>query len=105
LNGTDHFTIFDLPISVSNTISDDPNRPACDQLNNPLLSDPLRASSAGMPIPFLNGAGVDTTAKTGLGAEKPAASPEDGLGSGGVMTRLSGGMIFLALFLGVFLVL
>lgn len=101
MNGTNYFTIFDLPISVSNSIAEDSSRPSCDELNNPLLSNPLNASSAVISIPYLNGAGVDTFASTGFGNEKPLAAPEDGLGSDACMItwRESIGMLCLGVFL------
>jgi len=105
LNGTDFFTIFDLPISVTNSISEDSNRPSCDELNNPLLSDPLNASSAVIPIPYLNGAGVDNTAKNGFGAMKPVATPENGIDSGGAVAIMSLGALYFTLIIGAFLVL
>lgn len=47
LNNTDHYTIFDLPISVTNSIPDSTARPDCDSLQNPLLtSDQINASAA-----------------------------------------------------------
>ncbi|KAI1333422.1 hypothetical protein F5Y16DRAFT_13546 [Xylariaceae sp. FL0255] len=38
LNGSNHYTIFDLPISVTNSISFVGNNPDCDSVNNPLLT-------------------------------------------------------------------
>ncbi|KAM0342778.1 hypothetical protein ACHAPU_009270 [Fusarium lateritium] len=38
LNGDEHYTIFDVPISVTNSISKDDDRPSCDDLSNELLS-------------------------------------------------------------------
>ncbi|KAK0387595.1 hypothetical protein NLU13_3841 [Sarocladium strictum] len=38
LNGEDHYTIFDVPISVTNRIDQRADRPSCDSLNNELLS-------------------------------------------------------------------
>ncbi|KAI1158576.1 hypothetical protein F5B18DRAFT_640499 [Nemania serpens] len=38
LNGEDHYTIFDVPISVTNSINFVGNNPACDSVDNPLLS-------------------------------------------------------------------
>jgi hypothetical protein len=37
LNGSDYYTIFDLPIQVTNSIPDSGMRPTCDSLNNKLL--------------------------------------------------------------------
>lgn len=46
LNGDDHYTIFDVPISVTNSIPASDDRPSCDVLNNPLLSyDEINATA------------------------------------------------------------
>jgi hypothetical protein len=37
-NGDDYYTIFDVPISVNNSIPEDNDRPSCDELSNELLS-------------------------------------------------------------------
>ena len=37
LNGTNYYTVFDLPISVTNSIPDSGNRTPCDALDNELL--------------------------------------------------------------------
>lgn len=38
LNGEDHYTVFDVPISVTNSIPKSDDRPSCDVLVNKLLS-------------------------------------------------------------------
>ncbi|KAF5593603.1 retinal short-chain dehydrogenase reductase [Fusarium subglutinans] len=38
LNGDDHYTIFDVPINVTNSISEDGDRPSCDELSSDILS-------------------------------------------------------------------
>lgn len=38
MNNTDYYTIFDLPISVTNSIDNSTDRPDCDALSNPLLT-------------------------------------------------------------------
>lgn len=38
LNNTDYYTIFDLPISVTNSIDNSTARPDCNALNNPMLT-------------------------------------------------------------------
>lgn len=38
MNNTSYYTVFDLPISVTNSIDNSTTRPDCDALNNPLLS-------------------------------------------------------------------
>ncbi|CAK7221418.1 hypothetical protein SCUCBS95973_004492 [Sporothrix curviconia] len=103
LNGVDHYTIFDLPISVTNAISantssssssSDGSRPPCAELENPLLSpDQVNATAAdSVGVLFAPGdatqiqvEGSDTDASgTGLGPSKPTANANDGLGSTGV---------------------
>ncbi|KAF4469756.1 wd40 repeat [Fusarium albosuccineum] len=37
LNGTDHYTIFDVPIAVTNSIEESDDRPSCDELSNELI--------------------------------------------------------------------
>lgn len=47
LNNTDFYTIFDLPISVTNSIENSTARPDCSSLQNPLLTpDQINMSSA-----------------------------------------------------------
>lgn len=78
LNGQDHYTIFDLPISVTNSIPASENRTSCDALNNPLLApEQVRASGdAAVPVMFAPGdaTSVQTTNSNG------AASWRGGLG-------------------------
>lgn len=87
LNGTNYYTIFNLPISISNSISEKSDstfesvRPECGVLNNPLLSDPSNASSDVISIPYLNGGGVDNFPSNGMGGQRAEATPGDGLGS------------------------
>lgn len=38
MNNTSYYTVFDLPISVTNSIDNSTTRPDCDALDNPLLS-------------------------------------------------------------------
>ncbi|KAI0818379.1 hypothetical protein GGR55DRAFT_72945 [Xylaria sp. FL0064] len=47
LNGVDHYTIFDVPISVTNSIDFVGNNPTCDSVNNPLLTpEEINATAA-----------------------------------------------------------
>lgn len=52
LNGDDHYTIFDVPISVTNSIESSDKRPSCDVLTNKILSpeeiDEEAANSVGV---------------------------------------------------------
>ncbi|KAJ4420031.1 hypothetical protein N0V82_004603 [Gnomoniopsis sp. IMI 355080] len=38
MNNTSYYTIFDLPISVTNSIDNSTTRPDCDSINNPLMT-------------------------------------------------------------------
>lgn len=92
LNGVDRYTIFDLPISVTNRIEARADRPSCDALDNPLLPPETIRASADFDVPVLFAPGDATTVQTGaggageegdgLGPTKPGASPGQGLGSG-----------------------
>lgn len=47
MNNTDHYTVFDLPISVTNSIDNSTARPDCDSLSNPVLApDQINATVA-----------------------------------------------------------
>lgn len=88
INGTDMYTIFDLPIKVTNSIPAEDTRPSCDLLNNPLLDEAtLNASAnnftriAGTAIQGNSGSGGGN----GLGPSKPDAGPGNGLGGAGML--------------------
>ncbi|KAH8884480.1 hypothetical protein GQ53DRAFT_391210 [Thozetella sp. PMI_491] len=96
LNGVDHYTIFDLPISVTNEIPDDLTRPSCDDLNNPLLSpDEINMNDTDTLGPLF-APGDSTvvqssgTSGSGLGPSKPEAGAT-GLGNGAAVARVGKG--------------
>lgn len=92
LNNVDQYTVFDLPISVTNSMASSTARPACDVLDNTLLSPAQIDASADAPaVLFAPGSAtqvdvdVDVASSilsNGLGPEMPAAQQSDGLGSG-----------------------
>ncbi|KAJ9145238.1 WD40 repeat-like protein [Coniochaeta hoffmannii] len=90
LNGADHYTIFDMPISVTNKIDFDLLRPPCDSLNNPLLTPEQVNITGANDVPVLFAPGDSTTVQTsgsssggdGLGPGKPEATG-GGLGNAG----------------------
>jgi hypothetical protein len=99
LNGADHYTIFDMPISVTNKIDFDLLRPACDSLNNPLMT-PEQVDIAGAnDVPVLFAPGDSTQVQTSggssggdnLGPSKPGATPGQGLGSAGSSSHWQSG--------------
>ncbi|WYZ34705.1 hypothetical protein EsH8_I_000981 [Colletotrichum jinshuiense] len=98
LNNEDHYTIFDVPISVTNSIEEKDGRPSCDALNNPLLTaDELNATAANA-VGVLFAPGDSTTIEVkagdgsddGLSGEKPEATPGDGLGAGSSLSWRDG---------------
>ena len=88
LNGADHYTIFDLPISVTNSISNDSSRPSCASLNNPLLPPDEINRNDTDTLGVLFAPGGATVVQTGdaggsgMGPPKPTAGPGNGLGNG-----------------------
>lgn len=93
LNDEDHYTIFDLPISVTNSIDDKgDDRPSCDELDNDMMSPEDIDAAAANQVGVLFAPGDSTEVEAtfpddnggdGLGGSKPEADPEDGLGGAG----------------------
>ncbi|KAI5866899.1 hypothetical protein GGS23DRAFT_294293 [Durotheca rogersii] len=91
LNGEDHYTIFDVPISVTNRIDFTGNNPPCDAVDNPLLApeeiDAQAANSVGVLFApgdstIIQQSGLGSAgSQDGIGPLKPEAGPGDGLGS------------------------
>lgn len=90
LNGEDHYTIFDVPISVTNKIEFTGGNPPCDSVNNPLLTPEEINAEAANSVGILFAPGDSTIVqqpdssddKNGIGPGKPEANPGNGLGSG-----------------------
>lgn len=72
LNGTNLYTIFDLPIQVTNSIPANNSRPSCDSLNNDLLSQAALNASANN-FTRIAGSGLETGGN-GLGKGGPGGS-------------------------------
>ncbi|KAB5536501.1 hypothetical protein GE09DRAFT_1062744 [Coniochaeta sp. 2T2.1] len=91
LNGDDHYTIFDVPISVTNKIDFGLLRPTCDSLNNPLLTPEEIDIAGANDVPVLFAPGDSTQVQTSggdasgdsLGPSKQPATPGQGLGNAG----------------------
>lgn len=80
LNGKDHYTVFDLPISVTNSIPADPSRPSCDSINNPLLPpDEIISDSS---IGTLFAPGDSTTVSTDDNSKSNGKGNDSGSGKG-----------------------
>lgn len=84
LNDTDHYTVFDLPIMVTNRIDADDARPACDSLTNELLTpeeiDAVAANEIGILFAPDSSTEVDFEDATG---KAPEENPQNGGGNGG----------------------
>ncbi len=70
MNGEDHYTVFDVPISVTNSIDFVGNNPACDSVDNPLLTPQEIDSEAANSVGVLFAPGDATVIQqtTGSGA-------------------------------------
>ncbi|KAM7209069.1 hypothetical protein V8F20_000678 [Naviculisporaceae sp. PSN 640] len=100
LNSQNHYTIFDLPISVTNNIEPRSDRPSCAELENPLLSPEEIDYEGANDVPIMFAPGDATTIEPslsggindgdGLGPTKPDATAADGLGSGAAALGLDG---------------
>ncbi|KAK8048932.1 hypothetical protein PG994_010662 [Apiospora phragmitis] len=76
LNGEDHYTIFDVPISVTNKIDFTGNNPPCDSVNNPLLTpEEIDATSA-------NTVGILFAPGDATQIEQTGVTGQNGLGGG-----------------------
>ncbi|CAK7242245.1 MAG: hypothetical protein STHCBS139747_003726 [Sporothrix thermara] len=122
LNGQDHYTVFDLPIVVSNAISAvtaatvDGSRASCADLENPLLTpEQIDAAGADDSVGVLFAPGdatevqVDSTdgsssssssGDDGLGPTEPTAKAGDGLGSAGMRVGMPSSAVALLLCIG-----
>jgi hypothetical protein len=91
LNETDHYTVFDLPIMVTNRIDADDARPGCDSLTNELLTpeevDAVAANEIGILFAPDSSTEVDFEDATGKGPEE---NPQNGGGNGGSGGNRSG---------------
>lgn len=83
LNNTDHYTVFDLPISVTNSIDNSTTRPDCDSLNNPLLTPQDIDASAANSVGILFAPGDSQIVQVKLNSTDPSAG---GQGLGGAAT-------------------
>lgn len=89
LNNTDFYTIFDLPISVTNSIENSTARPDCKSLNNPMMTpEQINATEANrMGVLFAHGDSKTVQVKL------TNSDPSDGglgLGGAGMVTWQSG---------------
>ncbi|KAI0135454.1 hypothetical protein F4814DRAFT_401250 [Daldinia grandis] len=78
LNGEDHYTIFDVPISVTNKIEFTGDNPPCDLVNNPLLTPEEIDAESANSVGILFAPGDSTVIQQ---PDSTDDSPENGLGS------------------------
>jgi hypothetical protein len=87
LNNTHYYTLFPLPISVTNSIPASSSRPSCVLLTNPLLDQAaLDASADTIPAgayPWTDGRGVQTVIPEAGAATSSMSGMGGGGGSGG----------------------
>lgn len=88
LNGEDHYTIFDVPISVTNSIQFVGNNPACDSVDNPLLTPEEIDAETANSVGVLFAPGDATVIEQSTG---------DGLGSGARSTTFGWGSVAVGL--------
>ncbi|KAK1834672.1 hypothetical protein QBC39DRAFT_7973 [Podospora conica] len=89
LNGENHYTIFDVPISVTNSIPASAARPACDSIANPMLAPEEVDVVGANNLPVMFAPGDATVIRT------PADGRADGLGplkGSGASGRLGGAL-------------
>ncbi|KAI0125993.1 hypothetical protein BJ170DRAFT_457053 [Xylariales sp. AK1849] len=96
LNGDDHYTIFDVPISVTNSIDSAGFRPSCDSLDNPLLTPEQINATAANAVGVLFAPG-DATQVEQSGSGSTDGSGPQGLGSGAAVMSWSGAACWMAI--------
>lgn len=78
MNNTDYYTIFDLPISVTNSIDNSTSRPSCDELSNPMMApEEINMTAA-------NRAGIMFAPGTSQVVQVRVNSTGDGVGATGL---------------------
>lgn len=86
MNDTDFYTIFDVPIAVTNSIPASISRAQCDALNNPLLTPEQINASAASSVGVLFAPGDSQVVEVKL----DKAESGQGLGGAGMLSWRSG---------------
>lgn len=86
MNNTNFYTIFDVPIAVTNSIPDSISRAQCDALNNPLLTPEQINASAANSVGVLFAPGGSQVVQVKL----DKAESGQGLGGAGMLSWRSG---------------
>ncbi|ROW11024.1 hypothetical protein VMCG_01218 [Cytospora schulzeri] len=87
MNSTDYYTIFDVPISVTNSIEDSTDRADCDSLDNPLLTPEQIDASTANSVGVLFAPGNSQVVKVQLNNTDGSGQ---GLGGAGSLSWKSG---------------
>ncbi|KFY21914.1 hypothetical protein V493_07005 [Pseudogymnoascus sp. VKM F-4281 (FW-2241)] len=109
LNDTEYYTVFNLPIAVTNSIPESANQSSCESLTNPLVGweEVVDSTVVLTPnqYPWTDGSGVQVSVPSGngdgdnegdgIGGTKPEANAGDGLGGAG-MVAMDGRLTVLA---------
>lgn len=120
LNDTEYYTVFNLPIAVTNRISESANQSSCESLTNPLVGwdkvvdstvvlTPNQypwtdGSGVQVSVPGSDGDGGESDGGDGIGGTKPDADAGDGLGGGAGMVGFDGRLTGLAVIFALALV-
>jgi hypothetical protein len=133
LNGTEFYTVFNLPIAVTNRISESENQSSCESLMNPLVGwgEVVGETVVLTPnqYPWTDGSGVQVSVPSGggdgsssggsssggsssggsdkgdgIGGSKPDANSGDGLGGGAGMVAMDARLTVLAVIFALALV-
>ncbi|KFZ24365.1 hypothetical protein V502_01159 [Pseudogymnoascus sp. VKM F-4520 (FW-2644)] len=120
LNDTEYYTVFNLPIAVTNRISESANQSSCESLANPLVGwekvvdstvvlTPNQypwtdGSGVQVSVPGSDGDGGESDGGDGIGGTKPDADAGDGLGGGAGMVSIDGRLTGLAVIFALALV-
>ncbi|KAK7746164.1 hypothetical protein SLS62_009454 [Diatrype stigma] len=101
LNGGDHYTIFDVPISVTNKIEFNGANPPCDSVDNPLLApEEIDAGSANAAVGILFAPG-DATVVEQSGGGGSAGGEGLGLGAASTLSPARSGVFPWAFFFAI----
>lgn len=89
MNGTDYYTIFDVPIAVTNSIDNATGRADCDALDNPLLTPAQLNASAADSVGVLFAPGDSQVVKVQMNNTDESQGGQ-GLGGAGMLSWRSG---------------
>lgn len=86
MNNTDYYTVFDLPISVTNSIDNSTARPDCDSLNNPMMTSEQINATAASRVGILFAPGNSQIVQVTLNKTDTTVANGQSLGGAGALT-------------------